>query len=279
MLAAIAWGALRMPAAPRRPARRSVGQRGGGRGGRRGRRRWSPPSNIVPGLLLAFPLATAGILALRRATCSRTAATVVPGVTAALFALARHRHPVRPGRHRGVGRAVLRPRHPVAVPVLLAALRLEGRRLAAAGAAVRRRRPGGLLGRPLRDGRRRSSGPTTATKVDLVARIEDAGRATGERPAGRGHHLDRCAPAGLADLRRPPLAVRAGGGRGHRHPSPGRGRDRPVRLRHDRPGRRAGAAGRPHRGRLRRGGGRSAVARSSSSRADRGEVDAPPAIP
>ena len=87
------------------------------------------PTNIVPGLLVAFPLAAAGLLLIDRATLATTAAKVAAG-TFVLFALAVLGTQYPRGGSGEWGGRYFALGIPVVVPVLLAAVVAAGRRLA-----------------------------------------------------------------------------------------------------------------------------------------------------
>ncbi len=87
------------------------------------------PTNIVPGLLVAFPLAAAGLLLVDRATLATTAAKVAAG-TFVLFALAVLATQYSRGGSGEWGGRYFALGIPVVVPVLLAAVVAAGRRLA-----------------------------------------------------------------------------------------------------------------------------------------------------
>ena len=136
------------------------------------------PSNVVPGLLLAFPLAAAGIMALRRRLFA-DAATVVPAATAGVFALV-----VLATQYANGGTGEWGGRYfalvlPAVVPVLLAALQAEGRSLPP---EVRR----GVATALVVCSTALSLMAVGALRVnhqgkaDLAATIEAAGRATGD---------------------------------------------------------------------------------------------------
>jgi hypothetical protein len=87
------------------------------------------PANVVPGLLVAFPLAAAGLVVLSRRTFAAPAA-VVAGGTFLLFALAVVATQYRTGGTGEWGGRYFALGLPVLVPVLVLALRDRGRRLA-----------------------------------------------------------------------------------------------------------------------------------------------------
>lgn len=99
------------------------------------------PGNVVPGLLLAFPMATAGMLVLRRRHIVDAGAALL-AATAALFALAVLATQYSIGGSGEWGGRYFALMIPLVVPVILAALRAEGRRLAP---AVRRGVAGALV--------------------------------------------------------------------------------------------------------------------------------------
>lgn len=136
------------------------------------------PSNVVPGLLLAFPVLTAGMLVLRRRLFDRVG-TVLAGATAALFALAVIATQYAVGGTAEWGGRYFALAVPVVVPLLLAALRLEGRSLTS---SVRRGVAGALVVCSvalsiMAVGALRANHEAGG---ELVARIEAAGRATGD---------------------------------------------------------------------------------------------------
>ena len=88
------------------------------------------PGNVVPGLLLAFPAATAGMLVVRRRLFDDVG-TVVIGATAVLFALAVIATQYAVGGSGEWGGRYFALLVPAAVPLLLAALKAQGRSLAA----------------------------------------------------------------------------------------------------------------------------------------------------
>jgi hypothetical protein len=136
------------------------------------------PDNVVPGLLLAFPVATAGMLALRRRLFDDVT-TVVMGATAALFALAVIATQYSIGGSGEWGGRYFALAIPIVVPLLLAALWREGQALVP---AVCRGVAGCLLVCTVAlslmavDALRANH----LGKADLVARIEAAGRVTGD---------------------------------------------------------------------------------------------------
>jgi hypothetical protein len=87
------------------------------------------PTNIVPGLLLAFPLATAGMLVLRRSLFSDVA-PVLALATGAVFAVAVLATQYPTGGTGEWGGRYFALGLPVVVPVLLLALHRQGRTLA-----------------------------------------------------------------------------------------------------------------------------------------------------
>lgn len=139
------------------------------------------PGNVVPGLLVAFPVATAGLLVLRRRHIG-DAGTALLAATAALFAVAVLATQYAIGGSGEWGGRYFALMIPVAVPVILAALRAEGRRLAP---AVRRGVAGALVVcsaslAVMAVGALRADHREGAREED---RIVAAGRATGdERP-------------------------------------------------------------------------------------------------
>jgi hypothetical protein len=87
------------------------------------------PSNVVPGLLVAFPLAAAGLVLIRRTTVATTAARVSL-VVFGLFSLAVVATQYQRGGSGEWGGRYFALGIPLVVPVLLVALRDGGRRLA-----------------------------------------------------------------------------------------------------------------------------------------------------
>lgn len=176
MLAAIAWCALRVRSHP------------DGRNAILGRAAVAAvaavvavavdPGNVVPGLLLAFPAATAGMLAVRR-TLFDDAGAVVIGATAVLFALAVIATQYAVGGSGEWGGRYFALLVPAAAPLLLAALRAEGRSLAAdvrRGVAVALVVCSAALS-VMAVGSLRANHRAAAR---VVARIEAAGRLTGD---------------------------------------------------------------------------------------------------
>ncbi len=176
MMAALAWGALRVRRHPE--GRAAILGAAAVAAGAAVVALVVAPSNVVPGLLLAFPLATAGILALRRDLFADLG-MLVAGATAGVFALAVIATQYSIGGTGEWGWRYFALAVPMVVPLFLAALRLQGRALAA---DVRRIVAGALVVcsaalsvmavnalRVNHDG-----------KADLVARLEQAGRATGD---------------------------------------------------------------------------------------------------
>ena len=136
------------------------------------------PGNVVPGLLVAFPVATAGVVLLRR-PLFRHLGLVVAGATTALFTLAVLATQYSVGGSGEWGGRYFALAVPVAAPLLLAALRLHGRsldpslrRAVAAALVVCSGALSVMAVNALRLNHR--------AKADLAARIEAAGRATGE---------------------------------------------------------------------------------------------------
>lgn len=86
------------------------------------------PGTVVPGLLLAFPLAAAGLLLVRRTTLVSTTARLAGG-TAGLFALAVVATQYAKGGSGEWGGRYFALAIPIAVPILLLALRQAARRL------------------------------------------------------------------------------------------------------------------------------------------------------
>ena len=197
------------------------------------------PSNVVPGLLVAFPPAAAGLVLVRRGTVATAGARLGLGV-AALFSLAVVATQYQRGGSGEWGGRYFALALPVAVPILLLALRDGSRHL-----APRARRVAGvsLLGCMVamsvmavgslraahgrNEGNERCRGPGGGV---------DAGRRRGRGRRGRGRRHP--GPPGLADLRPGPMAVgRRGRGRprgpapGRRHPAVRRREPGPRRLR------------------------------------------------
>ncbi|MDQ4069247.1 MAG: hypothetical protein M3203_07225, partial [Actinomycetota bacterium] len=176
MLAAIGWGAVGVRSA--RPNRRAV--RGGAfvAAGAAVVALVAAPENVVPGLLLAFPLAGAGLFALRRRLFDDPG-TGFAGASAALFTLAVLATQYARGGTGEWGGRYFALVVPVAVPLFLAALRAEGSRLAP---SLRRTAAGALVVcsvalSVMAVGALRA---THRAGADVVARIEAAGRVTGD---------------------------------------------------------------------------------------------------
>ena len=136
------------------------------------------PTNVVPGLLLAFPLLGAGLVVLRRRLFT-SPAVLLAGATAGLFALAVIATQYSVGGTAEWGGRYFALLIPVVVPVLLAGLRLQGLALQP---AVRRSVAGALVVcsaalAVMAVGALRSYHQAGA---ELENRIEAAGRATGE---------------------------------------------------------------------------------------------------
>ena len=136
------------------------------------------PDNVVPGLLFAFPVATAGMVALHRRLFDDVGMVVI-GATATLFALAVIATQYSIGGSGEWGGRYFALVIPVVVPLFLAALRRQGRSLLP---SVRRYVATALVVcsvalsvmavNALRVSHR--------GKAALVARIEEAGRVTGD---------------------------------------------------------------------------------------------------
>ena len=114
------------------------------------------PTNIVPGLLVAFPLAAVGLLALGRRSFSTPTATLACA-TFALFALAVIATQYRTGGTGEWGGRYFALGLPALVPVLVLALRRPGPDAGPRRPPGRRRVPGRVLGRPVDHGRGRTS--------------------------------------------------------------------------------------------------------------------------
>ena len=186
------------------------------------------PANIVPGLLVAFPLAAAGLLLVDRATLATTAAKVAAG-TFALFALAVLATQYSRGGSGEWGGRYFALGIPVVVPVLLAAVFAAGGRLAP---QARRVAAGSLLvivAGPIGYGHRQPAGQPR------LQRGHEPGSSPGDglrrRAAGRPRRERHRRPPRLAHVRRRQVA--AGSGRRDRggRPPGRRGRD-DVRARH-----------------------------------------------
>jgi hypothetical protein len=136
------------------------------------------PTNVVPGLLLSFPLLAAGLLVLRRRLFADPG-VLLAGATAGLFALGVIATQYSVGGTGEWGGRYFALLIPAVVPVLLAALRLQGRALQP---AVRRSVSGALVVcsaalAVMAVGALRSYHQAGAV---LENRIEAAGRATGD---------------------------------------------------------------------------------------------------
>ncbi len=136
------------------------------------------PGNVVPGLLIAFPLATAGMLVLRRQLFA-TVGPVVIAATAALYACAVLATQYAEGGNGEWGGRYFALLVPAAVPVLLAGLRLQGRALAP---AVRRGAVAALVVCSVALSTMAIGGLRTSHEVAarVAARIDAAGRMTGD---------------------------------------------------------------------------------------------------
>jgi hypothetical protein len=136
------------------------------------------PANVVPGLLLAFPVAAAGMLAMRRRLFDGPI-TVVVGSTAALFAVAVIATQYSVGGSGEWGGRYFALLVPASAPLFLAALRREGRALSP---QLRRGVSGALVVCSLALATM-AVGALRANhqaKAALVARIDAAGDATGD---------------------------------------------------------------------------------------------------
>lgn len=136
------------------------------------------PSNVVPGLLLAFPVAAAGLVALRRRLFDGPAPVLI-GATGGLYALAVIATQYSVGGSGEWGGRYFALLVPAAVPLFLAGLRREGRSLRP---QVRRAVGGALVVCSLAMSVMAVAGLRVnhRTKADLVAGVEAAGRATGD---------------------------------------------------------------------------------------------------
>lgn len=139
---------------------------------------WIEPGNVVPGLLVAFPAGTVGLLLLRRRQFEEVG-PVVMGATAALFALA-----VLATQYAAGGTAEWGGRYfalviPVTVPLFLAALRHQA---LAFSTLVRRGLVVALVVCSLASSVMAIGGLRVSNQVAarMVARIEAASRATGD---------------------------------------------------------------------------------------------------
>ena len=135
------------------------------------------PGNVVPGLLVAFPAAAAGLLVVRRRLFDDVAKVVI-GATAGLYALAVIATQYSVGGSGEWGGRYFALAVPAAVPLLLAALWAEGRSL---GAGLRRGVALALVVcsaalSVMAVGALRANHRAGA---EVVARIEAAGRITG----------------------------------------------------------------------------------------------------
>jgi hypothetical protein len=176
MLAAIGWCALRVRLQPegRTPILAAAGVAAGAAVVALA----VDPSNVVPGLLLAFPVATAGLLAVRRNLFGDVGAQAI-GAIALLFALAVIATQYAVGGSGEWGGRYFALLVPAAVPLLLAALRAEGRSLAA---DVRRAVAVALVvcSAALAIMAVASLRAQHRAGAQVVARIEAAGRLTGD---------------------------------------------------------------------------------------------------
>lgn len=136
------------------------------------------PSNIVPGLLVAFPLVPAGVLVMRRRMFQDDGAAVA-GATAVLFALAVIATQYAVGGSAEWGGRYFALLLPVAVPLLLCALAVHGRSLET---SVRRGAAAALVVCTVALSTMAVTGlrANHQAKARLVGRIEAAGRATGD---------------------------------------------------------------------------------------------------
>lgn len=136
------------------------------------------PTNVVPGLLVAFPLFTGGVLVLRRRLFDDVGLLVI-GATAGLFALAVLGTQYSEGGNAEWGGRYFALLVPAAVPLLLVAVQAQGRALAAMvrrGVAVALVVCSLALSVMAVGGLRASNDAAAQT----VARVEAAGRATGD---------------------------------------------------------------------------------------------------
>jgi hypothetical protein len=136
------------------------------------------PENVVPGLLVAFPLATAGLLVLRRRLFEEVGLVVI-GATAALFAMAVLATQYAEGGTGEWGGRYFALLVPAAVPLFLAGLRLHGRALPS---PVRRGVAVALAVCSLALSTMAIGGLRASHQIaaHMVARIETAGRTTGD---------------------------------------------------------------------------------------------------
>ena len=181
MAAAIAAGAGAVRTRPGNgphPALRRRGRR------RRGRRAGRGPPTVVPGLLLAFPLAIAGLLVVSRQTVRTEAARIAAGVRV-LFVAAVHRHPVPKGGGGEWGGRYFALAIPWPCRSCCSPCGSQGR-TGPAGGPTARCGPGRVLDRPVGDmgvGALRAAHRASAR---LVAAADRAGR----RAPGRPDHGD-----------------------------------------------------------------------------------------
>jgi len=136
------------------------------------------PTNVVPGLLVAFPLATAGLLVLRRRLFKDVGLAVV-AATAGLFALAVLGTQYSEGGNAEWGGRYFALLVPAAIPVFLAALYAQGLALSV---LVRRGAALALVVCSLALSAMAIGGLRASNKagVEMAARVEAAGRATGD---------------------------------------------------------------------------------------------------
>ncbi|HEX2047057.1 MAG TPA: hypothetical protein VHF27_04785 [Acidimicrobiales bacterium] len=177
MLAAIVWCALRVRSHPE--GRAAILGSAGVAAGAAAVALAADPGNVVPGLLLAFPAATAGMLVMRRRLFNDAVAAMVVGATTALFALAVIATQYAVGGSGEWGGRYFALLVPAAVPLLLRALRAQRRSLAAdvrRGVAVALVVCSAALS-VMAVGALRANHRAGA---DVVDRVEAAGRLTGD---------------------------------------------------------------------------------------------------
>ena len=167
------------------------------------------PTNVVPGLLVAFPLAAAGLILVDRATIHAPAAKLAAG-TFALFALGVLATQYSRGGSGEWGGRYFALGIPIAVPVLLAA----GSPGAADPGPEARRIAAGALVVALLALSAMAIGSLRASHAHNDAMNDAIRRATtsigGLNAAGRPRRQRHRGPAGLADVRRRPMAAGAG---------------------------------------------------------------------
>ncbi|HWI02329.1 MAG TPA: hypothetical protein VNT52_00625, partial [Acidimicrobiales bacterium] len=136
------------------------------------------PTNVVPGLLVAFPLATAGLLVLRRRLFEDVGLAVV-AATAGVFALAVLGTQYSEGGNGEWGGRYFALLVPAAVPLFLAALHAQGLALPV---LVRRGAAAALVVCSLALSAMAIGGLRASNRagVEMAARVEAAGRATGD---------------------------------------------------------------------------------------------------